>query len=333
MFGQARIKLTIWYVGIILIISTFFSVAFYNSSTREIDRIVDRLQFEKIREESGMPSFRRPPGGPSIEELLSYKERMRLALLIVNGIILLFSAGAAYILSGRTLRPIKVMVDEQNQFISSASHELRTPLATLRTEMEGHLLEKEITDQQARNLIKSNLEEIERLQGLSNNLLRITQVQELTNSTFEDISVSEVLEAAIAKVLPLARKKNILLVTKIKESIISGDKLSIVEVFVILLDNAIKYSPKKSEVSVVVHKNQKQVVIAIKDNGIGIAEKDKVKIFERFYRADSSRTVTDGYGLGLSIARKTIEKHNGSIQVTSTLNKGSLFEVKFPRIA
>jgi Holliday junction resolvasome RuvABC endonuclease subunit len=108
---------------------------------------------------------------------------------------------------------------------------------------------------------------------------------------------------------------------------------SIVEVFVILLDNAIKYSPKKSEVSVVVHKNQKQVVIAIKDNGIGIAEKDKVKIFERFYRADSSRTVTDGYGLGLSIARKTIEKHNGSIQVTSTLNKGSLFEVKFPRIA
>jgi signal transduction histidine kinase len=333
MFGQARIKLTIWYVGIILIISTFFSVAFYNSSTREIDRIVDRLQFEKIREESGMPSFRRPPGGPSIEELLSYKERMRLTLLIVNGIILLFSAGAAYILSGRTLRPIKVMVDEQNQFISSASHELRTPLATLRTEMEGHLLEKEITDQQARNLIKSNLEEIERLQGLSNNLLRITQVQELTNSTFEDISVSEVLEAAIAKVLPLARKKNILLVTKTKESIISGDKLSIVEVFVILIDNAIKYSPKKSEVSVVVHKNQKQVVIAIKDNGIGIAEKDKVKIFERFYRADSSRTVTDGYGLGLSIARKTIEKHNGSIQVTSTLNKGSLFEVKFPRIA
>lgn len=333
MFGQARIKLTIWYVGIILIISTFFSVAFYNSSTREIDRIVDRLQFEKIREESGMPSFRRPPGGPSIEELLSYKERMRLTLLIVNGIILLFSAGVAYILSGRTLRPIKVMVDEQNQFISSASHELRTPLATLRTEMEGHLLEKEITDQQARNLIKSNLEEIERLQGLSNNLLRITQVQELTNSTFEDISVSEVLEAAIAKVLPLARKKNILLVTKTKESIISGDKLSIVEVFVILLDNAIKYSPKKSEVSVVVHKNQKQVVIAIKDNGIGIAEKDKVKIFERFYRADSSRTVTDGYGLGLSIARKTIEKHNGSIQVTSTLNKGSLFEVKFPRIA
>jgi signal transduction histidine kinase len=258
MFGQARIKLTIWYVGIILIISTFFSVAFYNSSTREIDRIVDRLQFEKIREESGMPSFRRPPGGPSIEELLSYKERMRLTLLIVNGIILLFSAGAAYILSGRTLRPIKVMVDEQNQFISSASHELRTPLATLRTEMEGHLLEKEITDQQARNLIKSNLEEIERLQGLSNNLLRITQVQELTNSTFEDISVSEVLEAAIAKVLPLARKKNILLVTKTKESIISGDKLSIVEVFVILLDNAIKYSPKKSEVSVVVHKNQKE---------------------------------------------------------------------------
>lgn len=333
MFGQARIKLTVWYVGIILIISTLFSVAFYNSSTREIDRIVDRLQFEKIREESGLPGFRRPSGGPSIEELLEYKERMRLTLLIVNGVILLFSAGAAYILSGRTLKPIKIMVDEQNQFISSASHELRTPLATLRTEMEGHLLEKEITDQQARNLIKSNLEEIERLQGLSNNLLRITQVQELASSAFEDVSISEVLDTAIAKVLPLAKKKNILITRKSKESIIWGDKMSLVEVFVILLDNAIKYSPKKSEVSVVVQKNEKQVVVAIKDNGIGISEEDKEKIFERFYRADSSRTVTDGYGLGLSIAQKTIEKHNGSIQVTSTLNKGSLFEVKFPRIA
>ncbi len=227
MFRNARIKLTIWYVTILIIISSLFSVAFYGSATQEIDRIIHRLEFEKQTSQEGLrpPS---PPDTPSIEDLLSYKDRIKMTLLFINGLILLLSAGGAYVIAGKTLQPIKIMIDEQNQFISNSSHELRTPIATLRAEMEGKLLEKHISDKDARKLISSNLEELSDLQYLVNNLLKLTRVHQAADSfkKIENVSLVEIIKLSCQKTLALANKKQIKIDKTVKEKIFSGNKRS-----------------------------------------------------------------------------------------------------------
>lgn len=332
MFETARLKLTAWYLLIIMLISCTFSVAFYHVATREIQFVIEKIKHQQERMEHDFPSRIRPQLLPpfSIEELEFVKDRIRNNLILLNGFILIVAGGAGYFLAGRTLRPIKVMVDEQNQFISSASHELRTPIATMRAEMESSLMEKNITDKEARALINSNLEELTTLQNLTNNLLRIAQIHSTgTVSKTEILSLQETVSVAIKKLTPLARQKEITISSEIGAYKIMGDKPSLTEVFVILIDNAIKYSPEKSQIRLQSKKEKGIISVFIRDEGIGITKKDLPRVFERFYRADKARN-KDGYGLGLSIAKKIVETHNGTITVASKENKGTTFTVTFP---
>src|SRR5258706_260732 len=131
----------------------------------------------------------------------------------------------------------------------------------------------------------------------------------------------------------LARKKNINISTNISEThYIMGDEKNLVELFVILLDNAIKYSPQKKNVSIASKRIDGKVVIAVEDAGIGIKREDIPHIFDRFYRVDESRTKqkTPGYGLGLSIAKRIVDMHKGTISVESEVGHGTVFTVTFP---
>lgn len=224
------------------------------------------------------------------------------------------------------------MIDDQNQFISDASHELRTPMATLRAEMEGKLMEKSISDKEARNLINSNLEELTELQQLVNNLLKLTRVSVANHSNVDHQSIylKNILTEAASKLTPLAKRKKISISLKLSPVQVLGERSSLTELFVILMDNAIKYSNSNSAITVSVSRSGSKAVIAVKDRGIGIAEEDINNVFDRFYRADKSRSGTDGHGLGLSIAKKIVESHSGSISVQSKLNKGSTFTVTLP---
>ena len=118
-------------------------------------------------------------------------------------------------------------------------------------------------------------------------------------------------------------------INKVGDQEISGDANSLTEMFVILLDNSIKYSDKNTCITLESKISGKNVVVSIKDEGIGIDKKDIPYIFERFYRADKSRTKSHvkGFGLGLSIAKQIAEKHNGQIKVESAQGKGSTFFV------
>lgn len=321
---------------LIMIISGVFSLAFYNSSTREINRLIHRLEFEQ-RAGARMVIFPDAPNAvrgralPSVEELEFVKRSSFLTLLIVNAAILIFSGVAGYVLAGQTLQPIKLMMDEQTEFIANASHELRTPLATLRAEMEGQLLEKHISDKAARGLITSNLEEVGTLQSLTNNLLRLTQVHgQSQESMKEDVSLMEVLQSAQKKVSSLAKKKAIKLSIEAKDFHLHGDTLSLTELFVILFDNAVKYSPKNTTISVTTKAQKQSVKVHVTDHGFGITDRDLPFIFNRFYRADSSRSQADGYGLGLSIAKQIAEAHQGKIFVESVVDHGTTFVVELP---
>lgn len=335
MLQKTRLKLTGWYLLIIMLVSFLFSMAIYGNITRQIEGLI-RMQNDRIRNFQNNPLQGIPPrlGTPpviSTEELVNQKKQLFYTLTLINFGVLIIAGGAGYFLAGKTLHPIQLMVDEQNQFISDASHELRTPIATLQAEMEAGLLEKRISDRKARVLIKSNLEELKNLKDIINGLLKLTRIHYSDNNQkMENISLLSVIEQAKKRVLPLANKKELAINLEIPEVIVQGNKDMLTEVFMILFDNAIKFSPNKSSVTVTVVKNQHRVKINVADKGVGIPKKDLPYIYERFYRGDKSRSSIEGFGLGLSIAKKVIESHKGTIKAKSIVNKGSIFTVDLP---
>ena len=158
MFHSARIKLTAWYLLIIMLISVSFSVAMYKVLTFELDR-VERMQ--RLRIERRVPDMARiiPPEQPfriDPDLVAETKNRLQLILLVINLAILASSAVAGYFLAGKTLRPIEKAMEEQKRFVADASHEIRTPLTALKTSMEVALRDKKISLSEAKEVLKSN---------------------------------------------------------------------------------------------------------------------------------------------------------------------------------
>lgn len=330
MFTRARFKLTAWYLLIIMCISITFSAVIYEMLSHEVARF-EQLQRFRIERRLGKSPI--PPTLTNPELLEETNQRILLMLIFVNAGILVLAGGFGYFLAGRTLTPIKAMVDEQNQFISDASHELRTPLTSLKSNLEVHLRDKELTLSDAKTLISQNIEDVNRLQSLADALLQLTQYQKPNgNLVFENISIQEIVQEAIRKVQPLARKKHITLKNKVKDYKITAYKFGLIDILVILLDNAVKYSSNNKEVLVDASKSDGYLDLTVQDFGIGIEDKDLPHIFDRFYRVDSARTNTKagGYGLGLSIAQKITDAHHGTINVVSKYGEGSTFTVRLP---
>ncbi|MCX6796672.1 MAG: HAMP domain-containing sensor histidine kinase [Candidatus Falkowbacteria bacterium] len=333
-FKSAYLKLTLYYVLIVMIISLVFSLTIYNISLREIDRGLGR-QMRALRElpdDSQLPFPFQDLERIKLEQQEATNNYLRLNLIYFNILILALSAVISYFLAKRTLRPIEEMVLAQNRFIADASHELKTPLTAIRTEIEVNLRNKKLRLEDSKKLLASNLEEVGKLETLSNALLNLAKYQQDAKLEFKKLSLTEIIVEAYEKIEKIAQEKSIKFNNNFKEVYLRGDKQSLVELFVILLDNAVKYSPKNSKVLISVEKTDKHVTVMVKDHGIGIKASDLPHIFDRFYRADHSRNKekADGYGLGLSIAKRIVKLHSGIIICQSSPEKGSQFIVKLP---
>lgn len=260
------------------------------------------------------------------------KDHLIRQLFLINIFILIGGGALSYYLALRTLKPIEEAHEAQSRFTADASHELRTPITAIRTENEVALMDPKLTLNQAKEQLKSNVEELEKLTTLSEGLLRLAQID---NNHLHKTAVSTktVVDAAIERVLPHAEKRSILIkpIMTTEDSLLADD-LSITEALVTLIDNAVKYSPDKSEVIVRVTSEQKHVIFRIIDKGPGIKASEIPHIFERFYRADSSRTKqhVEGYGLGLAIAKSIADAHNGELTVKSKPGTGSTFILSIP---
>lgn len=343
MFTSARLQLTLWYLLIIMTISIAFSLVIYEFLSREVQRFA---QIQSARFESRVRDCTPTPSQPctvpfnivfpidNSELVLETKKRIVSSLFFINGTILFVSGALGYFLAGRTLKPIKDMVEDQNRFISDASHELKTPLTSLKTAFEVHLRNKKRTLRESDELVEESITEVNKLQQLSESLLFLAGHRKpLQSQILEPISLKEVLLKAIKRVSPLAKKKKIELKNSVKDLVVVGNIASLTDLFVILLDNSIKYSESKTTIEItskIVDKTT--AMISVVDEGKGISSEDLEHIFERFFRADSARTKSDadGYGLGLSIAQQLAAYNKATLSVESTLDVGSTFSVTIP---
>jgi len=323
-------SLTASYLAIIVVLSTGFSFVLYKTSALELGRqIPPSSLFRPI-----------PRNFPSDVDYHHFFQQ-RIAegrghllgrLVVLNLLVLVVGAAVSYYLARRTLQPIENAMAAQNRFVTDASHELRTPLTAILASNEVALRKPRITLGQAKDVIRSNMEEMVKLKDLSDGLLSLAKQDTGTIIVSKPVSLQDVAGEAMNRVLQAAQAKQISIQDDVSAIKVSGDMRSLVQTVTILLDNAIKYSPEKSTIHLQGHKKDEYGCLSVKDEGAGISPKDLPHIFDRFYRADLARTASDtsGHGIGLSIAQKIIEQHNGKITVASVPGKGSTFVIQLP---
>ena len=223
---------------------------------------------------------------------------------------------------------------EQQRFIADASHELRTPLAVLRGETEVALAKQRTADeyQESLSLIQ---EEAERLSRIVEDLFILARQPIDAPATLmrERVSLNETVKDCARAAHVLATRKGVRLTTQNDAPPInlSGDKELITRMILNLLDNAVKYTPAGGEISLALRRQNGNAELTVRDTGIGIAEADRQRIFDRFYRVDKARSRSlGGAGLGLSIVRWIVEVHGGDIRIDSAPGHGSTFTVDLP---
>ena len=323
-FSSATIRLTSWYLLILTILSLLFSGIVYSIAANELHRPVDQGN-------QGQFGYSYSVLG-DLEDLRQQRERegktrLVTSLVVFNAVVIATGGLASYYLAKRTLQPIEEALEAQTRFSSDAAHELRTPLAVMQSEIEIGLRGKKTDPHLQREILESTLDEVGRLRSLTDRLLVLSNLKtvEVAVTSLDDVATE-----AINRVIPLAQAKKISIDATVgkQKAIANADVLT--DVIVILLDNAIKYSPAKSTITVSAKEQGKYVAFQVADIGHGIDPADLPHIFDRFYRADTSRSKTnvEGHGLGLSIAKRSIEAMNGSISAVSEVDKGTTFTIR-----
>jgi signal transduction histidine kinase len=230
------------------------------------------------------------------------------------------------------LRKEKEMLREN--FAAIVSHELKSPLGAIQQNLYAMSLEL------ANTLPEHQLAKIDRMKSriddllkLVNSWLRVYSVDiSKIKENFSTLSVSAIIFKAIETVEPHAIRKDISIVSKIDEEIssIEGDEVSLVEALVNILGNAVKYSYTSSQITISAAEKDENIDIAIADSGVGIQEDELPYVLSDFFRGKTDQTGTESHGIGLTISKRIIEAHNGSISVASKPSEGTTFTIRIP---
>ncbi|MBS6195549.1 MAG: HAMP domain-containing histidine kinase [Clostridiales bacterium] len=246
----------------------------------------------------------------------------------------LASIGVLYVFSfyftAHTLKPLIQNQEKQKQFIALASHELRSPLAVFKTGLS--ILKSGPEPAKANRFYHMLGDEIKRMERLINDLLFLSKAEQSSlNYQFAPVNLPELLNRVYQKYLPISEEKEILLTLDTKdfsELWCVCDSQRMEQVIIILLDNAFTYTPPKGLVTLGLESSRTRHSIYVRDNGCGISDADKDKIFDKFYQANASHNNKEHFGLGLSIAKEICHAHKGTISVSDAKGGGTTFTIK-----
>jgi len=293
--------------GIVALTVAVFGGRFIvRKSLKPIDDITKTAQ--KIEAENLTPRFEMPKTGDELSQLASTLNEM--------------------------IDRLELSLQQIRQFTADASHELRTPLTVIRGQTEV-ILRRERSTEEYRQVLESNLEEMEWMSRMIDNLLTLSRADAgQLQIELEPVQLKRLVVEAYEECNVLAEAKKLsVFLDKIEAALVYGDEMWLRQVLVNLIDNAVKYTPEGGKIWLSLEVEAGYVKLTVKDTGIGIPEEDLPKIFDRFYRADKARSrQMGGSGLGLSIVNWIVSAHKGCVEVTSRLGKGSCFTIWFDEI-
>lgn len=332
LFRSARLKLTLFYLGIIVLLNlaVTMSVRVYAEYEFMRSNVAQRSEVRRwvihffdsplpIRSDSAIANIQE-------EQAQIVRQHLNQGLLVINLIALGVGGLLSYWFAGRALRPIEEAHEAQARFTADASHELRTPLANMRLENEVFLRQKQFTEEEGREQLRSNLEEIQRLERLSNNLLALHQYGQAA-LTRSKISVQKLVNDSIAGIQASAEAKKVAIKQDLAEGRVLIHRESMVQLLDILLDNALKYGVKGGEVLIKGEVRSGRYFLSVHDKGPGLNTRDIPYLFDRLYRGDKARSAkVPGYGLGLALAKEIAAANNASIAARNG-SQGAIFEV------
>lgn len=261
---------------------------------------------------------------PDIQEKIYYFERIS-AYYHVR-VLPLQELDNRFLVSMMDVTRYQRTLEAHKAFIADVSHEFKTPLASIKGFAE--ILENgKTSSKEARQFAAIINKESQRLTALVHDTLLLTK----QNNRIErkKVNLLSVIQEIVKKAAPQISEKNLFMKTELSNVIQKTNQQMVYSIFENLVENAIKYTPQNGKIFVSLHSNGKKVIFTVSDNGVGLTEVQKARIFERFYRADESRSSVSGTGLGLSIVEKNVQELKGTIDVESVFGEGSTFTVTF----
>lgn len=269
--------------------------------------------------------------GKDVTALYNGMEKATTIMAGLGLLALIVATIVGHILSGKAMVPLKSAYEKQRQFAADASHELRTPLAVVMASADLLQNDPSIKSPFLKQVIEDVRDEVKKMTKLVGDLLVVARSDnkalKLKPSKFD---LGAVVAQTARLMAPLAEQKKITLsAERLPKSMIHADEQKIRQLVLILVDNAVKYTPEGGKVTVEFRKAEKgKVSLAVSDTGIGISPEDQEKVFDRFYRVDKARSrEMGGNGLGLAIAQEIVNLHQGDIRIESELGKGTTFIV------
>lgn len=228
---------------------------------------------------------------------------------------------------------LQVTEEIRRRFVSDASHELKTPLASIRLLSDSILQNQGMEEDIVREFVSDIGQEAERLTRITEHLLTLSRLDSLPMGETEPVDLTDVVSQALSMLVPVADAHGITIQTDPHSGcVVRANRDDLHQICFNLVENAIKYNVPDGKISIHWYLDDDQVILDVADTGMGIPEKDRAKVFNRFYRVDKARSrAAGGTGLGLSIVRDTVRRHNGWVSVRPNQPQGSVFTVGFPR--
>ncbi|MDE2173489.1 MAG: HAMP domain-containing histidine kinase, partial [Patescibacteria group bacterium] len=311
-FFWARLKLTGLYVLIVAVIVVGFSRFLYQNLQRSLYEAND----SDFADTGSQQHF--------IEHTLTSFEN---DIFIVDIIILLCTGALGYVFAGYTLRPIQQSLEAQQAFSEKASHELRTPLTVMRNEFEVLMRNPSLSKELMHSALKSGVEEIDRLSGMTKDLLTLARSRTRSVASSEQFDLAQLARATADRIRRLSDEKGVVLTISAEEPIsVLGWPGELARAITNLLQNAIEHTPKGGSIALEAKREGHNAVVRVSDTGSGIDSNDLPHVFERFYKGEG----TNGSGLGLSIVKELIVQHGGSVHIESEREKGTKATITLP---
>ena len=271
----------------------------------------------------------------SLQPIQLSTDRLNWGLMMGSLVALVFSGVGGLWLMRQSMNPIEESFDQLKQFTADASHELRSPLMAISSNAKVALKYSEGMREGDREKFESIASASRQMSVLTQDLLLLARTEKIPSHQTVILDLKQLLGDLIQLYHPQAEDKAIDLSLDCRNALyICGDPTQINRLFTNLLVNALHHTPQNGLITIQGRSLLKQVSIQVKDTGTGIAPNQMARVFNRFWRADSSRSADQGRsGLGLAIAQAIVKAHKGSIAVTSTLHEGSCFTVKLPQVS